>query len=295
VRPRLVGTVVRARGGEKAADTYRGVLDGDRRTDRYVGPLLLSPSQWSIVGVDADDDGNRDPHDLDDAALATSVLLCAEGSLRTRAGATAALRALDTSRSFAREVLAVEAHYSDQLAADPRSVPLAAPPSDAPELPVVAPAPPGSAPDGSSNARGGGTPDTDQDPGAGLAPEPGVEGDGAGGDKGFQEPEQPTDPPEEEPQPSVTTLQAAYDPATGSVTVTVTVALESGDPAEGTVDLELRRDDEVVATVTAELADGTATHVFTDVTAPASYLVLATYAGSEDAEASAAEVAVAAD
>ena len=44
--------------------------------DRAVGPMQFIPSTWSVVGVDADGDTQRDPQDIDDAALATAVYLC---------------------------------------------------------------------------------------------------------------------------------------------------------------------------------------------------------------------------
>ena len=38
--------------------------------------MQFIPSTWSIVGVDADNDGQRNPQDVDDAALASAVYLC---------------------------------------------------------------------------------------------------------------------------------------------------------------------------------------------------------------------------
>ena len=38
--------------------------------------MQFIPSTWSVVGVDGDGDGKRDPQDIDDAALATAVYLC---------------------------------------------------------------------------------------------------------------------------------------------------------------------------------------------------------------------------
>jgi hypothetical protein len=58
-------------------DTDNGALDGDPVWDRAVGPMQFLPSTWDVVGVDADDDGVANPHDLDDAALAAGVYLCA--------------------------------------------------------------------------------------------------------------------------------------------------------------------------------------------------------------------------
>ena len=38
--------------------------------------MQFIPSTWSVVGVDADGDAQRNPQDIDDAALATAVYLC---------------------------------------------------------------------------------------------------------------------------------------------------------------------------------------------------------------------------
>ena len=57
------------------------------RWDRAVGPMQFIPSTWSVVGVDADGDGIRNPQDVDDAALATAVYLCSgDDDLSTEAG-----------------------------------------------------------------------------------------------------------------------------------------------------------------------------------------------------------------
>ena len=51
------------------ADTDAGQYDDDATFDRAVGPMQFIPSTWSVVGVDADGDGKRNPQDIDDAAL----------------------------------------------------------------------------------------------------------------------------------------------------------------------------------------------------------------------------------
>src|SRR6476661_5706915 len=57
-------------------DTDAGQYDADAKYDRAVGPLQFIPSTWSVVGVDADGDAQRNPQDINDAALATAVYLC---------------------------------------------------------------------------------------------------------------------------------------------------------------------------------------------------------------------------
>ena len=68
-------------------DTDAGQYDNDTTYDRAVGPMQFIPSTWSVVGVDADGDGVRNPQDIDDAALGTAVYLCSgSDDLATDAG-----------------------------------------------------------------------------------------------------------------------------------------------------------------------------------------------------------------
>ncbi|MEM8705985.1 MAG: lytic murein transglycosylase [Actinomycetota bacterium] len=62
------------------ADTDGGRYDGDPVYDRAVGPMQFIPQTWASWGADGDGDGERDPQDLDDAALAAAGYLCAYGS-----------------------------------------------------------------------------------------------------------------------------------------------------------------------------------------------------------------------
>src|SRR5687767_9098537 len=58
-------------------DTDGGVLDGDARWDRAVGPMRFIPSTWQLVGRDGNGDGIADPFSIDDAALSAAAYLCA--------------------------------------------------------------------------------------------------------------------------------------------------------------------------------------------------------------------------
>jgi hypothetical protein len=93
-------------------DTDAGLVDGDRRWDRAVGPMQILPSTWSAVGVDADGDGVRSADDIDDAALGAAVFLCAApGDLTTRSGLRTAIHRYNPSNAYVDEVLAVERQY----------------------------------------------------------------------------------------------------------------------------------------------------------------------------------------
>ena len=103
------------------ADTDAGQYDGDDRWDRAVGPMQFIPSTWSVVGVDGDADGKRDPQDVDDAALATAVYLCSgNDDLSTERGLRPAVFRYNRSDSYVDLVLAFMDAY---LEGDFTSVP----------------------------------------------------------------------------------------------------------------------------------------------------------------------------
>ena len=108
-------------GTTRIADTDAGQYDRDTRFDRAVGPMQFIPSTWAIVGVDADDDGQRNPQDVYDAALASAVYLCSgPDDLATTAGQRPAVYRYNHNQRYVDLVLAIERAY---LAGDYSSVP----------------------------------------------------------------------------------------------------------------------------------------------------------------------------
>ncbi len=76
--------------------------------------MQFIPSTWSVVGVDADGDGKRNPQDIDDAALATAVYLCSgDDDLSSTAGQRAAVYRYNHSQSYVDLVLRIAAAYTD--------------------------------------------------------------------------------------------------------------------------------------------------------------------------------------
>jgi membrane-bound lytic murein transglycosylase B len=93
-------------------DTDAGQYDNDTTYDRAVGPMQFIPSTWSIVGVDADNDGQRNPQDIYDASLASAVYLCSgSDDLSTDAGDRSAVYRYNHSQQYVDLVLAIMHAY----------------------------------------------------------------------------------------------------------------------------------------------------------------------------------------
>jgi hypothetical protein len=74
--------------------------------------MQFIPSTWAIVGVDADNDGQRNPQDVYDAALASAVYLCSgPDDLSTGAGQRSAVFRYNHSQKYVALVLAIEHAY----------------------------------------------------------------------------------------------------------------------------------------------------------------------------------------
>jgi len=93
-------------------DTDGGVLDGDPLYDRAVGPMQFIPSSWAIFGSDGDGDGDRDPRNYYDAALAAAEHLCRSGAdVGADAGRRAAVYGYNHSDSYVSQVVAIRQRY----------------------------------------------------------------------------------------------------------------------------------------------------------------------------------------
>ncbi len=113
VVPGILGPPLDGHSGTAAiADTDAGQYDGDSRYDRAVGPMQFIPSTWAVVGVDADNDGVRNPQDIDDAALAAAVYLCSgDEDLGSTPEQYAAVYRYNHSDSYVTTVLSIMASY----------------------------------------------------------------------------------------------------------------------------------------------------------------------------------------
>lgn len=113
-RPSIIGIPLDGAAGVLAIrDTDRGALDGDRRWDRAVGPFQFIPTTWKRWGSDADADGRKDPHDINDAALAAGRYLCASGKdLGDSHGWSDAVLAYNRSVAYAAKVARTATTYA---------------------------------------------------------------------------------------------------------------------------------------------------------------------------------------
>lgn len=113
--PGILGMALNGKNNTKAiSDTDGGQFDDDERWDRAVGPMQFIPSTWSVVGVDADGDGQRNPQDIDDAALASAVYLCSgKDDLSTVVGQRAAVYRYNNSQAYVDLVLKIMDAYLD--------------------------------------------------------------------------------------------------------------------------------------------------------------------------------------
>jgi hypothetical protein len=100
-------------GTAKISDTDKGTLDKNSVYDRAVGPMQFIPGTWKTVGVDSDNDDRKNPQDIDDAATAAGIYLCAgSGDLSTSDGAASAVKRYNHSDSYVDLVLKISAAYA---------------------------------------------------------------------------------------------------------------------------------------------------------------------------------------
>lgn len=111
--PNIIGLPLDGKGNrQRIADTDGGQLDGDTTYDRAVGPMQFIPGTWREDGVDADNDGVKNPHDIDDAALAAGNYLCANNrNLQTPEDWWNAILSYNDVRPYAQAVFDAANRY----------------------------------------------------------------------------------------------------------------------------------------------------------------------------------------
>ncbi|NNK92602.1 MAG: hypothetical protein HKO87_09235 [Acidimicrobiia bacterium] len=98
------------------ADTDDGVLDGDSRYDRAVGPMQFIPQTWRTYETDGNHDDLMEPQNIYDAALASARYLCtAAGSMASEAGLDRAYFAYNHDEAYTEAVKAAAYAYRRRL------------------------------------------------------------------------------------------------------------------------------------------------------------------------------------
>lgn len=95
-------------------DTDGGRWDTDKTWDRAVGPMQFIPSSWVVHGQDGNSDGDSDPNNVDDAALAAAGYLCTgDRDVRVERDRRAAVFSYNHSWDYVDLVLAWADAYAD--------------------------------------------------------------------------------------------------------------------------------------------------------------------------------------
>lgn len=179
----ILGPVLNGNGFANITDTDGGEYDGDTSHDRAVGPMQFIPSTWATWGSDGNDDGERNPNNVYDAALAAGRYLCAGGrDLSSQSDLEAAILGYNQSQSYLRTVLTWYDFYKE---------------GGADSVPDGSGADPGDRSDGVNTPTPSPSPTESDSPGKGG--KGGDDGDGGGGKddgKGGGSPSPgPSDPP----------------------------------------------------------------------------------------------------
>ena len=120
-------------------DSDDGRFDGDRVWDRAVGPMQFIPTSWTRYSRDGNGDGRADPHNVDDAALASAGYLCAgDRDLRDRGALRRAVFGYNHSWDYVATVLAWMDAYDEGQVVGTSGVTAAGSGGDARTAPVVA-------------------------------------------------------------------------------------------------------------------------------------------------------------
>ncbi|WP_217140505.1 lytic murein transglycosylase [Streptomyces sp. AC627_RSS907] len=109
---RIIGPQLDGNGFALIKDTDNGVYDGNSNYDNAVGPMQFIPSTWAWAGRDGNGDGEEDPNNVYDAALAAGHYLCRfDWDLSTDADLRKAILSYNNSTDYLATVLSWLEHY----------------------------------------------------------------------------------------------------------------------------------------------------------------------------------------
>lgn len=108
----ILGPQLNGVGFANISDTDGGAYDGDSSYDRAVGPMQFIPSTWEWAGRDGNGDGEKDPNNVYDAALAAGHYLCRfDWDLSDPGDLRSAILSYNNSTDYLNTVLAWLEHY----------------------------------------------------------------------------------------------------------------------------------------------------------------------------------------
>ncbi|MGW6742953.1 lytic transglycosylase domain-containing protein [Streptomyces sp. NPDC055025] len=158
----ILGPVLNGVGFANISDTDNGQYDGDTTHDRAVGPMQFIPSTWATWGQDGNGDGQKDPNNIYDAALAAGQYLCAGNrDLSVDADLHKAILGYNHSQEYLNTVLTWFAYYKNGTHEVPDGtgvLPEGPGPADPGTSPGPNPTPPATGPKPSKPGTGSPTP-----------------------------------------------------------------------------------------------------------------------------------------
>ena len=78
--------------------------------------MQFIPSTWKLYGADGNGDGVKDPHNIDDAALAAARYLCARGGMGSAGGWRSSVLGYNRSEQYIADVARVANEYAQKVA-----------------------------------------------------------------------------------------------------------------------------------------------------------------------------------
>lgn len=112
----VIGVPLDGTGGVRnIPDSDHGRYDGDPVYDHAVGPMQFLPSTWMTYGADAVGNGQPDPENINDAALAAARYLCVGGrDMGTASGWWSGVMSYNDSAQYGQKVFGLAESYARQ-------------------------------------------------------------------------------------------------------------------------------------------------------------------------------------
>ncbi|MCX4701621.1 lytic transglycosylase domain-containing protein [Streptomyces sp. NBC_01373] len=108
----ILGPQLDGNGFALIKDTDNGAYDGNSTYDQAVGPMQFIPSTWAWAARDGNGDGEKNPNNIYDAALAAGHYLCRFGwDLSTQADLNSAILSYNHSQDYLNTVLSWLEYY----------------------------------------------------------------------------------------------------------------------------------------------------------------------------------------